>query len=677
MCIRDRDESFAIIHNDASKETIELTQAIGKSVLGAYSKRDPVLTIGKGVLEGAPGQMFFGSSWLLITFLLLLILLLLSAVILLSYWYIKALEQNRKLSVQILEKQEIPFVRDELLYHSKLQPETELRRRPSMEQGPELIQKLSSASGSTLLYIRQKSPSIPSPTVQGPVGSERNSEPSPMGVQSLGLAQVLAFDNFKLDREDSDKNEAKDKQVTVAQDERRATSTILGRIAHMRSDSQSKNETKAWTGKKTKSGRADSIVEEAQVGPLQLEHRLSAHEVTTSPPLRSCMPNVIFENGRFNLKFEDIQKIGEGANGDVYKARERMERTTYAVKVIKFSWRESQDISEGQHFREVLSLQKVSHVTNHNNIVKYFQFWLEEIEENSPSVVLEGESKEEEEGESSEQFSRTLSNGLELSDYGFTWEEKEASPPSKQRKLRRGPSDLNSQILRTDEELKSSHVIALHIQMEYCPRTLKDFLESRSEAVDPRQAFHFFKQIVDGVAFIHRKHIIHRDLKPANIFIVQDRLIKIGDFGLARLPQLEEEIGEIAEEMSGRPRTIKKTFSFTSGIGTPLYFAPEQAYKHYDQKVDIYALGLIYLELSVRFQTAHEKHMVFKRLRSGGPLPELLSGDPRLHLQKAIIQRLVAKSPQERPNASDILKMEEFNALQRAFPPNEEDFYFH
>eukprot|EP01017_Pseudomicrothorax_dubius_P042221 TRINITY_DN6861_c0_g1_i4.p1 TRINITY_DN6861_c0_g1~~TRINITY_DN6861_c0_g1_i4.p1 ORF type:complete len:227 (+),score=18.95 TRINITY_DN6861_c0_g1_i4:65-745(+) len=219
MCIRDRDESFAIIHNDASKETIELTQAIGKSVLGAYSKRDPVLTIGKGVLEGAPGQMFFGSSWLLITFLLLLILLLLSAVILLSYWYIKALEQNRKLSVQILEKQEIPFVRDELLYHSKLQPETELRRRPSMEQGPELIQKLSSASGSTLLYIRQKSPSIPSPTVQGPVGSERNSEPSPMGVQSLGLAQVLAFDNFKLDREDSDKNKL-DKQATVAQDER-------------------------------------------------------------------------------------------------------------------------------------------------------------------------------------------------------------------------------------------------------------------------------------------------------------------------------------------------------------------------------------------------------------------------------------------------------------------------
>ena len=42
-------------------------------------------------------------------------------------------------------------------------------------------------------------------------------------------------------------------------------------------------------------------------------------------------------------------------------------------------------------------------------------------------------------------------------------------------------------------------------------------------------------EIAKGVEFIHSKRIVHRDLKPANIFITQDGLPKIGDFGISRI----------------------------------------------------------------------------------------------------------------------------------------------
>lgn len=67
-------------------------------------------------------------------------------------------------------------------------------------------------------------------------------------------------------------------------------------------------------------------------------------------------------------------------------------------------------------------------------------------------------------------------------------------------------------------------------------RTLRQYFEeSYNEHFDKESAWHFFRQIVEGLAHIHGQGIIHRDLNPNNIFFGAVGDIKIGDFGLGIL----------------------------------------------------------------------------------------------------------------------------------------------
>ena len=73
------------------------------------------------------------------------------------------------------------------------------------------------------------------------------------------------------------------------------------------------------------------------------------------------------------------------------------------------------------------------------------------------------------------------------------------------------------------------------IQMEYCSgMTLKDLLDNQSRVINRQENLHLFKQLLNGLKHIHEKGLIHRDIKPANIFINEQQVLKIGDFGLAK-----------------------------------------------------------------------------------------------------------------------------------------------
>ncbi len=88
-----------------------------------------------------------------------------------------------------------------------------------------------------------------------------------------------------------------------------------------------------------------------------------------------------------------------------------------------------------------------------------------------------------------------------------------------------------------------------------------------------------FKQILEGLAYVHKKQVFHRDLKPDNIQITyKGDNVKILDFGLAAADSFDDDL-------------VK--------VGTPRYAAPEQLTKGntVDQRADIYALGLIFLEM--------------------------------------------------------------------------------
>jgi serine/threonine-protein kinase len=82
----------------------------------------------------------------------------------------------------------------------------------------------------------------------------------------------------------------------------------------------------------------------------------------------------------------------------------------------------------------------------------------------------------------------------------------------------------------------------------------------------------------DALRAAHGQNMIHRDIKPDNILVSKSGVVKLADFGLAKA--LDEE--DVSMTQSG------------TGLGTPLYMAPEQARnaKHVDRRSDIYALGV-------------------------------------------------------------------------------------
>ena len=107
-----------------------------------------------------------------------------------------------------------------------------------------------------------------------------------------------------------------------------------------------------------------------------------------------------------------------------------------------------------------------------------------------------------------------------------------------------------------------------------------------------RRAIDYGLQIANGLAAAHEKGIIHRDLKPDNIFITNDGRVKILDFGLAKLTQLD----------GGQPQTDVPTRRVDTDpgvvMGTVGYMSPEQLKgRPVDQRSDIFSFGAILYEM--------------------------------------------------------------------------------
>ena len=107
-----------------------------------------------------------------------------------------------------------------------------------------------------------------------------------------------------------------------------------------------------------------------------------------------------------------------------------------------------------------------------------------------------------------------------------------------------------------------------------------------------RRAIDYALQIAHGLAAAHEKGIIHRDLKPDNIFITNDGRVKILDFGLAKLTQVDGD----------QVQTDVPTRRVDTGpgvmMGTVGYMSPEQLKaQRVDQRTDIFAFGAILYEM--------------------------------------------------------------------------------
>ncbi|XP_063297425.1 interferon-induced, double-stranded RNA-activated protein kinase-like isoform X2 [Pelobates fuscus] len=178
--------------------------------------------------------------------------------------------------------------------------------------------------------------------------------------------------------------------------------------------------------------------------------------------------------------------------------------------------------------------------------------------------------------------------------------------------------------------------VCLFIQMELCKYgTLREWME-KMKKIDKERSLDIFRQIIEGVVFIHSNKLIHRDLKPENIFFATERIIKIGDFGLAT-PMTEE--------------NEKQALCRTQGIGTRSYMAPEQEEAKYENEVDIFPLGLILIELFMTFGTVMERQKEWTNIRNA-ELP--LSFTEQYPSEESYIRLMLSKDPKKRPTASKL-----------------------
>ncbi len=172
------------------------------------------------------------------------------------------------------------------------------------------------------------------------------------------------------------------------------------------------------------------------------------------------------------------------------------------------------------------------------------------------------------------------------------------------------------------------------LAMEYVDGpSLKEELENR-DRIPEAQVRAWLLQICDGLKEAHRKGIIHRDIKPANLMIAPDGLVKIADFGIARI---------VADSTTRRAG---------AEYGSLPYMSPEQLRgRACDARSDLYSLGVTAYELlsgDLPFSAGHIPHQIMTER------PESLSEvAPALG---HVIARLLEKAPDDRIQDAESLR---------------------
>jgi serine/threonine-protein kinase len=161
--------------------------------------------------------------------------------------------------------------------------------------------------------------------------------------------------------------------------------------------------------------------------------------------------------------------------------------------------------------------------------------------------------------------------------------------------------------------------------------TLQDRI-TRQKWFTLKEVLEVFEQICAGLDYAHHRGVIHRDIKPANIMITHDGVVKLTDFGIAK---------------------VAGTGTTSTGlvVGTPSYMSPEQALgKPIDGRSDIFSLGSMLYEMMTgekAFPGQNATTVMYKIVHEPPtPLAVLQPGlDPAV---EAIVLKALAKSPEQR-----------------------------
>lgn len=421
--------------------------------------------------------------------------------------------------------------------------------------------------------------------------------------------------------------------------------------------------------------------------PTPMRSRHSSTSLGNFRLRRESSSGVPGSYSRYATDWVEQGRLGKGGYGVVVKARNKVDNRIYAIKKIKQK--------SASALTEVLSEVMLLSRLNHPCVVRYYTAWPEE----DALITAETDDGQETTLDDDSSFSSGSEDGIDGVGFEGSAGGLDFISSSGYPKIEFG-SDIDSaedeeegdvifgsdsgEYRCTSKLLSAAHISieddtgtasvgprspavkrrsmsssyparrtrsVLYIQMEFCEKqTLRDLIR-RGLYDEPEEYWRLFRQMLEGLAHIHGHGIIHRDLKPDNIFIDVAKIPKIGDFGLATSGQYQRPDKKASAGIQDG--------EMTRSIGTALYVAPELSSSitgSYNDKVDMYSMGIIFFEMCFPLTTAMERDKVIRSLRERKHELPADFMTPEKQLQGSIIESLISHRPSERPSCSELLR---------------------
>ncbi|KAI0098874.1 kinase-like protein [Nemania sp. FL0031] len=402
---------------------------------------------------------------------------------------------------------------------------------------------------------------------------------------------------------------------------------------------------------------------------------LAAHP-TNDLQLALHQPPPPTSHSHYKSSFREDRLLGKGGFGKVYQCYNLLDQKTYAVKKIVLPPKLVKSVSDGNHddLQHILREVKAMAVLDHPNIVRYHATWFEKPQQlpellggledtmsqirrrpqqlllDSYSFTQDGEESSISDGiifgEDTPSHASAIVNRHDPDTINRGWSEDaldfgdvDTTSASESDIFTGGETDERN--LSHAESSLGTSACALYIQMSMYPMTLAQFISPPSPSKPGmRHCFHLAPtlriicSIHEGLQYVHSKGLIHRDIKPGNIFLSspvatfeggccdfsckvcaesntdtppRSRWLnpRIGDFGLVH--QLAQ--GEVPSSAENSPDS-------KNDAGTT-YYQPPRKGERKDEKIDIFALGVVLVEMLCCCNTAMERVDMLKGLQRG------------------------------------------------------------